>query len=119
MGAKRGLEHATIDDKRCPVGRNDDDEYDFDGAQIVNSDFTAEELEVFKRRKAAKPEVTKPAEDEDEKGPMKFRGKKERKDGKEESGRSGVATGRKSVDISSRSDAGPAKKQKIKLNFED
>merc|ERR1712054_97527 len=77
-----------MEDKISPLGRNEDDEYDFEGAQIVDSNMTAEELEVFTRRKrqeaptAARTffaaDAAKPAEDESEKGPVKFRGKTDR-----------------------------------------
>merc|ERR1712232_1393918 len=77
---KRGLNHAEMRDKSSPLGRNDDDEYGFEGAQIVNSNFTAEELEVFQRRKKTQVSAPAEAEKEAEGGPMRFKKKSERVD---------------------------------------
>eukprot|EP00747_Dinoflagellata_sp_TGD_P181487 gnl/TRDRNA2_/TRDRNA2_35349_c0_seq1.p1 gnl/TRDRNA2_/TRDRNA2_35349_c0~~gnl/TRDRNA2_/TRDRNA2_35349_c0_seq1.p1 ORF type:complete len:238 (+),score=70.29 gnl/TRDRNA2_/TRDRNA2_35349_c0_seq1:29-742(+) len=89
--AKRGLSHATLADKRAEIGRNDDDEYDIEGAQVVGSDFTAEDVqaqtlkkEVFSRTSTIEKktffaaEAKRPAEGEDESGPVRFRGKADR-----------------------------------------
>jgi len=47
----RGLKHATLDDKQGPLGRNDDDEYDLEGAQIVDSEYTADDVRVLSKKR--------------------------------------------------------------------
>mmetsp|Transcript_20871 Transcript_20871/g.24751 ORF Transcript_20871/g.24751 Transcript_20871/m.24751 type:complete len:146 (+) Transcript_20871:59-496(+) len=44
---KRGLKHAELQDKSSPLGNNDDDEYDFEDAQIVDSNLTEEEIRNY------------------------------------------------------------------------
>mmetsp|Transcript_127476 Transcript_127476/g.224560 ORF Transcript_127476/g.224560 Transcript_127476/m.224560 type:complete len:206 (+) Transcript_127476:108-725(+) len=133
--AKRGLEHARLDDKQGPMGRNDDDEYDFEDAQIVDSNLTAEEVATFRKRKteAAKPrtffatEAARPQEEEGEKGQMKFRGKTDRAisdSAGRDSAKATVSTGRR-VKVGSEGDARtqasakPPSAKRQRLSFDD
>lgn len=88
---KRGLSHAELMDKRAEVGTNEHDEYDFEGAQLMDGEFSQETLRVFARRGAGKASATKseavrcffasealrPVQDEVA-APVKFRGRSER-----------------------------------------
>ncbi|CAE8668416.1 unnamed protein product [Polarella glacialis] len=94
--AKRGLNHAKLEDKSFPLGRNDDDEYDVEGAQIVGSQFTADDVAVFqkKRKGDGKGDEEKPKgppkpffaseakrpnpEEIEEGGPVRFKRKSDR-----------------------------------------
>ncbi|CAJ1362870.1 unnamed protein product [Effrenium voratum] len=67
---KRGLQHAELLDKSSPLGRNDDDEYDFEDAQIVDSNLTEEDIKVFQRRRSAA--APQPAVEEEGDKVMKF-----------------------------------------------
>eukprot|EP00930_Biecheleria_cincta_P002561 TRINITY_DN103570_c0_g1_i1.p1 TRINITY_DN103570_c0_g1~~TRINITY_DN103570_c0_g1_i1.p1 ORF type:complete len:188 (+),score=49.37 TRINITY_DN103570_c0_g1_i1:113-676(+) len=79
---KKGLKHAELRDKMNPLGRNDDDEYDLEGAQIVGSDLTAEEVKMFQKRKQKAHEINKALEGdedaEDGNTGIKFKRKSER-----------------------------------------
>ncbi|CAE7567616.1 unnamed protein product [Symbiodinium natans] len=79
--AKRGLNHAELRDKSSPLGRNDADEYDFEDAQIVDSDLTAEEIRVFARKRGASNTApgTKDEANPEEDGPVKFQKKEGRR----------------------------------------
>ncbi|OLQ00308.1 hypothetical protein AK812_SmicGene17038 [Symbiodinium microadriaticum] len=78
--AKRGLNHAELQDKISPLGRNDGDEYDFEDAQIVDSDLTAEEIRVFQRKRSATgaPSGKEEEPNKEEDGKMKFQKKADR-----------------------------------------
>lgn len=81
---KRGLNHALLSDKVSPLGNNEDDEYDVEGAMVVGSEWTADDVRVLGRRK--KPVEAKktfftadaPRPVEEDTGLVKFRGKSER-----------------------------------------
>ncbi|CAK9047421.1 Uncharacterized protein SCF082_LOCUS26561 [Durusdinium trenchii] len=72
---KRGLKHAEILDKSSPLGRNDDDEYDFEDAQIVDSNLTEEDIKVFQRKRAEKAKPPEAAKEE-EGGALRFQKRK-------------------------------------------
>mmetsp|Transcript_8690 Transcript_8690/g.16465 ORF Transcript_8690/g.16465 Transcript_8690/m.16465 type:complete len:247 (+) Transcript_8690:54-794(+) len=88
---KRGLSHAELMDKRAEIGTNDDDEYDFEGAQFMDGEFSQETMRMFARRGADRASATKseaprcffaseaprPVQDEVA-APVKFRGRSER-----------------------------------------
>jgi len=74
--AKRGLDHAELGDKFSVLGRCEDDEYDLEAAQIVDSDFSLETVRAFQsKRKSAE---ASPPQEEAPAGPMRFRGRAER-----------------------------------------
>ena len=61
-------------------------EYDFEDAQIVDSNLTEEDIKVFQRKKAKASKATAPAApkpDEANSGPVRFQAKRKVDDGKD------------------------------------
>jgi len=110
---KRGLAHARLNDKTSGLGRNDNDEYDVEGATIVDSDYTADDVRVFGQfgkkgssdqqgRKTEEAQTKKangfflteaPKVEEEDRGPMTFKKKMDRSAGGGAAGHKGVGAG--------------------------
>eukprot|EP00933_Yihiella_yeosuensis_P037082 TRINITY_DN30930_c0_g2_i1.p1 TRINITY_DN30930_c0_g2~~TRINITY_DN30930_c0_g2_i1.p1 ORF type:complete len:203 (+),score=57.09 TRINITY_DN30930_c0_g2_i1:86-694(+) len=132
--SKRGLTHARLEDKTSGLGRNDDDEYDIEGAQVVGDEYDASDLKFFQKGKKSEPKTffaaeAKKPDDEEPAGPMTFKRKADRADGggglRRGVGAGGASSGTsKASDGKSKSDSkappvASAKRTKLSFDADD